>query len=403
MTTWNADVLTDLAGTYGTPLYVYQLDAVRAAATSLAEALPEGVRVYYSVKANPHPVIVSTLLDCGTGLEISSAGELEATGTRQAPRIYTGPGKTADEIAEAVHAGVRLFSVESRTERDRLAATARQPVDFLLRLNPQAAHASAGLRMTGGPSQFGVDMATLRQDTELLTPSPQARPIGFHTFSATNLTTEDALLTELRANVAAVSEAVRLTGLRPELIDIGGGFAAPYMVPGEPVRYTRLCTEIASTLDAEFSGWRGGEPVVAVESGRYLTAASGVLLTTVLDVKPSGSSTYLVCDAGINVLGGMYGTGRLVAPKAQPAGQPPDAPAGVLVGPLCTPLDVLGRAARVADPRVGQVLVIPNVGAYGLTASLVAFLGRPIAGEVVLDGTDVVSARRLELRAEVLR
>jgi diaminopimelate decarboxylase len=143
------------------------------------------------------------------------------------------------------------------------------------------------------------------------------------------------------------------------------------------------------------TGWRENRPAIAVESGRYLVAGCGTLLTTIMDVKDTHNSRYVVCDAGVNALGGMYGNGRLALPRAQPANQSADGTEVVLAGPLCTPLDVLGRGTRIGDPSPAQVLAIPNVGAYGLTASLVAFLGRPLPIEVVIDGSDVVDVRQL--------
>jgi diaminopimelate decarboxylase len=116
-----------------------------------------------------------------------------------------------------------------------------------------------------------------------------------------------------------------------------------------------------------------------------------------MDVKDSGGKRYLLCDAGVNVLGGMHGLGRLVNPKAQPENQSRDSGSVVLAGPLCTPTDVISRSARIDRPGIGGVLAIPNAGAYGLTASLVTFLSRPIAAEVVVEGTEVIAARRLSV------
>jgi diaminopimelate decarboxylase len=395
----------ELLRVHGTPTYVYRLDEVRRAVARLSAILPEGVRIYYSVKANPHPLLIAEAARAGARVEVSSTGELgaaRAAGVSAANCLYTGPGKTAAELEYATRSGVRAFSVESLTDRDRLAGTARSAVDYLVRLNMAGSRSPSGLRMTGAPSQFGVDWTELERTPELLEPREGADPAGFHLFSATNIGDGAALAAELTGNVAAAAQAARRFGFAPRVVDIGGGFGAPYMVPGEPVDYPGLREALAAALDRSFPGWRAGEPAIAVEAGRYLMAAAGTLLTTVLDVKTSGSATYVVCDAGVNVLGGMYGIGRLVAPKAQPSGHGDGEETVQLVGPLCTPLDVLNRTARLDRPRVGQVLEIPNVGAYGLSASLVGFLGRELPAELVLDGDQVVDLRRLELRARKL-
>jgi diaminopimelate decarboxylase len=391
----------ELAARYGTPLYVYRLDRVRRAATELRAALPDGTRLYYSLKANSHPRLVAELRAQGLAAEVSSVGELSTAldaGHPAADCLYTGPGKTREEVVRAIALGVRLFSVESAADRDRVAAAAVAAgveVHLLVRLNGGAVGAS-GLRMTGRSSQFGVGPAAA--EPVLDTTVAGVRPVGLHLFPATNVPDEDVLAAEFELSIRTAAETMDRVGLAPELIDVGGGFTSPFARPGRRPEYPKLRDALERSLDTYLPGWRVGAPTVAFESGRYLVGDCGTLLTTVLDVKDSRGTRFVVLDAGINVLGGMGGTGRLLTAPVQPVGTRADAAAATLTGPLCTPLDVLARDARV-DVDPGSVLEIPNVGAYGLSASLVAFLGRPIAAEVVLDGVDIVAARRLELRA----
>jgi diaminopimelate decarboxylase len=397
--TGRREVVTELARRYGTPLYVYDLAAVRAAVRDLRSALPPGIEVYYSAKANPHPVLIAAIAGLGVRVEISSSGELDAVTRAGVPVdrcLYTGPAKTPEEMAHAVTRGVRLFSVESTVDRDRLAEVPGGPVDYLVRLNGRTAPGAAGLRMTGVPSQFGVATETLSPGSTLFRPAGNARPVGVHLFSASNVADGSAVLAELTANLATAGHACRAQSCEPEVVDLGGGFAAPFATPGTRPSYPQLRAGLGAALDSTLPGWRLGEPRVAVESGRYLVAGSGTLLTRVMDRKARDGREYLVCDAGVNALGGMSGLGRLL-PAAQPEHQPADSGQAVLTGPLCTPLDVLSRAARVGDAAIGDILAIPNVGAYGLTASLVAFLGRPLPVEVVLDGDAVVAVRQLTI------
>jgi diaminopimelate decarboxylase len=183
-------------------------------------------------------------------------------------------------------------------------------------------------------------------------------------------------------------------------LDIGGGFAAPYAVPGDRPRYNGLRVALEAALDEHFPLWRSGFPEIACESGRYLVGDCGELMTSVVNVKESRGQIFAIVDAGINTLGGMAGLGRLM-----PVGIKPDVhepPAGTqpvtLVGPLCTPGDVLARNVQLGLPAPGDVLTVPNVGAYGLTASLVLFLGRPAACEVVVRGEEVIAVSQLEFR-----
>jgi amino acid adenylation domain-containing protein len=395
----------ELARAYGTPQYVYQLDRFRSAAATLRAALPDRSRLYYSVKANPHPRLIGELAGLGLHAEISSPGELAAVQEAKYPPgdcLYTGPGKTDEELAGAVARGVRLFSAESVGDGERLAVAAQRhgaQVDFLVRVNASAGAAGSGLRMTGRASQFGVDAETITADHPIFAGTPAARPVGVHLFSATNVPGEQALAAELELSIATAAEVLGAVGLVPRLVDIGGGFAAPFAQPGPVPTYLALRTALERSLDAHLPGWRADAPGIAFESGRRLAAGCGTLLTRVVDVKRSRGVVFAVLDAGINVLGGMGGLGRLLTTSAQPDQAPGTAEPVTLAGPLCTPLDILGRQVALSAVEPGTLLEIPNVGAYGLTAGLIGFLSRPAAAEVVLDDGQVVDARRLELHA----
>ncbi|MET3984559.1 diaminopimelate decarboxylase, partial [Streptomyces sp. PvR034] len=160
----------ELALRYGSPLYVYDLTRVERAAADLRAALPERSHLYYSLKANPHPELVRTLRLAGCRPEICSTGELAAAlaaGFDGADCLYGGPGKTAAELGEALAAGVRTFSVESPADLRRVGAAARAhgvTARCLLRINGSGAGAGVGLRMTGGASQFGHDIADALPD-----------------------------------------------------------------------------------------------------------------------------------------------------------------------------------------------------------------------------------------------
>ncbi|MBS2966477.1 type III PLP-dependent enzyme [Actinocrinis puniceicyclus] len=401
-----ADALDEVIRRHGTPTYVYRLARVRQAARDLLAALPEPSRLYYSVKANPHPALIAELSSLGLYAELSSTGELAAALAAGHPAsrcLYSGPGKTPGEIRTAIESGARDFSVESVADRTRLADAARElgvDVDYVVRLN-DGATAGAGLRMTGWPTQFGTDTDRRVELGQLFTPLGRARPKGAHIFSGTNIADSGQLLDEFRFAVGTIADALASASRPCELIDLGGGFSAPFARPGERADYPDLRAGLEKELDTRLPGWRRGAPVVAFESGRYLVADCGTLHATVLDVKHSRGSTFVVLDAGVQTLGGMWGLGRLPTPSAQPLAGSGEPAAPTLVGPLCTPLDVLGRHVALPLPKVGGVLEFPNVGAYGLSASLVGFLSRPLPVEVVLDADGVVvDVRRLELRPE---
>ncbi|MGA5454632.1 type III PLP-dependent enzyme [Streptomyces umbrinus] len=408
----------ELAERFGTPLYVYDLDEVEAARAQLFDALPEGSGVYYALKANPHPDIARALRERGGGsggggaacrAEISSGGELAAAleaGFDPADCLYTGPGKTTAELEHALAAGVRMFSTDSVTDVQRVGAAAARHglvADCLLRVNGALAGATTGIRMTGRPSQFGFDVEQLPEAVPRLRRTEGVRLAGLHFFPLSNAEDEAGLIGEFQHTLVQAAKIEQELDLPLAVLDLGGGFAAPYGVPGTRSSYPKLRSELQSVLDTHLPGWRGGTPAIAFESGRYLVACAGTLLLGVTNVKKGRDRTFVVLDGGINAFGGMSGLGRLLpaAVALDGDGAPPVTTAS-LVGPLCTPGDVLGRDVDVPLLRPGDVVAVPNAGAYGVSASLLAFLGRPAPTEVVVRGREIVSVSRLEYRRSPL-
>jgi len=395
----------ELAARYGTPLYVYDLERVRTARRELFGFLPEGFEVFYAFKANPHVDLVRALRT-GAGpackAEISSTGELAAAleaGYGGGDILYTGPGKTPGELREALARGVRTFSAESPGDLEHIGAAALAQgvvADCLLRINSATASATTSIRMTGTPTQFGIDSETVAGLAPRLRSVAGARIAGLHLFSQSNARDEEALIGELTHTLAAAAAVQQDLGVELELLDIGGGFSVPYAQQGERARYPHLRAALEEALDVHFPRWRQGTPRLAVESGRYLSGDSGTLVTRVSNVKVSRGRKFVIVDAGINTFGGMSGLGRLL-PVSVHVQAGADTEKASLVGPLCTPGDVLGRQIDLpAGLAPGDVVTVPNTGAYGPTSSLLMFLGRPAPAEVAVDGGRVVSAVRIE-------
>jgi len=391
---------TDLAGKFGTPTYVYDLDVVAESRDQLFGLLPEGFHLFYALKSNPHPEIARELRSGGCRAEISSTGELAnalEAGFDPAGILYTGPGKTDAELEQAIATGVRLFSVESLSDLQHVGAAAEKhgvTASCLLRVNTTASSGGTGIRMMGRPSQFGIDSETLPELMPALKAVPGARVVGAHFFTMSNAQDEDALLGEYEFVLQSAAQLQREVGLPLEILDIGGGFSSPYAVPGPRTDYPKLRAGLEVLLDLHLPEWRDGGIELACESGRYLSGTSGSLLAGVVNVKESRGSRFVILDAGINVVGGLSGIGRLL-PAAVGIDESGDLP-GSLVGPLCTPGDSLAKAAKLPELAPGDIVTVPNVGAYGVTASLISFLGRPAPTEVVVRGDEVVSVSRLD-------
>jgi diaminopimelate decarboxylase len=393
--TMNTAFAHQLIEKHGSPLYAYDLDAVKHRAQTLLAALPQGSRLYYSFKANPLPAIARELREQGVRAEITSNGELLAAQNAgfEDGIVFGGPGKSESMIARMLENGVTHFSCESFTDAARLsklAVEAGVQIKAMLRVNPQQAP-DARLAMSGVESQFGFD------ETLLLTEGaadrlklPNLTINGVHVYFGTQVASVEALAKNTQCALETAARVSSALGLECEVINVGGGFPWPYASEAAG-------SDLAGLREALEAVWKAspmhGKAQLCFESGRYLCASSGTLLTTVLDVKKAGTKTYIVLDTGIHHLGGMSGLGRI--PRAAltlinlTARREGEMVADV-VGPLCSPLDSLARGQKMSPVEVGDVLAVPNVGAYGLTASLLGFLSHETPEEVAYRGHEVV-------------
>ncbi|MFB7947448.1 type III PLP-dependent enzyme [Kitasatospora phosalacinea] len=384
-----------------TPCYVYDLAEVRRNHTRLRAALPAPSHLFYSLKANPHPDLLTALRRCGTRPEVCSSGELSAAldaGWGPDQVLYTGPAKRDADIREALARGVRFFSVDSPhgiDQLDGIALDAGARVRCLLRVNDDHPVPGQGLAMTGVPSQFGADTSWILSEPARFASRPHAEVIGLHLYMGSNIDQVPSLAGQFERSLrtaARVAAALSEYGVRLRFLDLGGGFGAPFAQPGQALDLSSLALPVSGLLDEHAPGWREHLPEIAFESGRYLVGTAGTLVTSVLEVKRSHDRDVVVLESGINHLGGMSGLRRL--PPLNPVLTTRDETTGttgvptLVAGPLCTPLDTWARSAALPPLKPGDRLEVPNVGAYGLAASLVAFLGHPLPTEMVIDSDD---------------
>lgn len=374
-----------------TPYFVYERSRVTARVAELRAALPERLSLHYAVKANPMPALVQHLAGWVDGLDVASGLELlTALDTTVAPEHigFAGPGKTDAELSQAVAAGV-LIELESGNEARRVSfageALGIRP-RVAVRVNPDFALKGSGMRMGGGPQQFGVDaekvpallgdLAGLDLDVE-----------GFHIFAGSqNLRAE--IIAQAQSDIAdlvvSLSEHAR-SEIR--YVNLGGGFGIPYFDKDEPLDLGLVGEQLHKIIDDRLlPALPAVRPVI--ELGRYLVGEAGLYVTRVVDVKESRGTTYAVVDGGMHhQLAASGNFGQVIRrnyPVAAAARPGVDGPPVTVVGSLCTPLDLLGDKVTMAEPRVGELIAVFQAGAYGLTASPTAFLGHPAPAEILV-------------------
>lgn len=402
-----------LAAVHGTPSYVYDADRIVARAEELHSLFPPEAspRLLYSFKANPLPSVAGTLRSQGCEADLTSPGEIAAAvaaGFDLSRALYGGPGKSEDEYREAIRSGVVHFSVESRVDLERLsvaASTSGIRAKALLRVNPHSPP-QAKLAMSGVASQFGFEEEELRRDGRdlLRLAGESVAVVGLHLYWGTQISDPEALLASFSKTVEMAEEFAESTDLPLEILNLGGGFAWPYAHVGDGPDLSLLRKGLA---DLHARSGRARRAQWWFESGRYLVGSSGTLLTRVMEVKRSKDDRlFLILDTGIHHLGGMAGLGRiprfsldLVVPAERRGNERMLVD---VVGQLCTPLDCLAKKIEIPRLEPGDLVAIPNVGAYGATASVGAFLSRPAPLEILHRKGEVLSVHRLRTGHEAL-
>jgi len=395
----NAPLAQTLTSRHGTPLYAYDLATVGARTTDLLGALPAGSALCYSFKANPLPAIARRVRECGGRAEITSEGELAAAlaaGFTGEHILFGGPGKTSHELDAALSAGVRHFSSESFRDLAALSEACTRhgcEAEVMLRVNPEEAP-DARLAMTGIESQFGfAEPLLLSPDARAQVMLPRLHVSGVHIYFGTQVAGVEALVTNTRRALACAQRVEDALGIECRVINAGGGFPWPYANDHAPVSLAGLREQLTEIWSSTPFKERGAQ--LWFEAGRYLCAGSGWLIARVLDLKAFPSRTFVILDTGIHHLGGMAGLGRVprgavtLHNLSRDVSEEPLMTADI-VGPLCTPLDSLARGLKIPAVQPGDLVGIPNVGAYGLTASLHAFLSHPPPVEVAHeDGQEI--------------
>ncbi|MCC6193668.1 MAG: pyridoxal-dependent decarboxylase, exosortase A system-associated [Burkholderiales bacterium] len=374
-----------------TPFYAYDRKLLAERVQALRAVLPPAIRLHYALKANPMPALVDYLARIVDGLDVASGRELRVAlnaGADPAEISFAGPGKSAPELAQAAASGI-LVNVESAREAELLAQVSHDlglPARVAIRVNPDFELKTSGMKMGGGPKQFGVDAELVPALLERVARLGLSFE-GFHLYAGSQNLKAESICDAQRKSYEL---AVRLAQSAPapvRVLNLGGGFGIPYFPGDARLDVAPIGDNLADIVERSRHDLPGVRLVI--ELGRYLVGEAGVYVCRVVDRKVSRGHVFLVTDGGLHhhlAASGNFGqvlrknypvcVGNRVAGGARERAS--------IVGPLCTPLDLLGEQIELAVAEPGDLIVVYQSGAYGATASPQRFLSHPEVVEVLV-------------------
>jgi diaminopimelate decarboxylase len=404
-----------VARLYGTPVYVYSADQIIYRLAMFAKAFRTAPHlVCYSVKANSALAILREIDRRGGGFDIVSGGELERVltlGDEAARRVvFSGVGKTADEMDLALRSNILIFNIESESEMELLAERAarqRMRARVALRVNPDVfaethPYISTGLR----EHKFGIDIRKARSVYKTAAKSKYLDPCGVSVHIGSQIRSAEPFGAAISRVVDLVLE-LRRDGVDIRYVDAGGGLGVDYRAKIQDL----AATKESSRLEKQVEGYakallaplqRLGDGVtLLLEPGRFLVAQAGLLLARVLYVKRNGDKTFVVTDAGMNDLirPALYQAHHEIVPVTPRPGRKRLVD---VVGPVCETGDFFARDRLLPELRPGDLVAILDAGAYGSSLSS-NYNSRPRPAEVLIEGKEVKLIRRRETIGDLLR
>jgi diaminopimelate decarboxylase len=387
--------IRSIVAQYGTPLFLYDTHVLDTQWERLRRTFPAAFAICYSVKANPHPAILQHVLAKGGGLEIASGGELHYALWAGCPAekiLFAGPGKTEAELELALTHGIGEIHVESRLEAARIAAISRRlgrQAPVAVRVNPSSEAQGGAMRMGGKAVPFGVDEECLDPLLDDLVSDAAIDFRGLHLFSGTQILDHTLLVNQYRKGLEIARRVATRLQCPLSTLDFGGGLGIPYFANERELDMEALHEELVALM-AEVQA----EPLLAgtrflIEPGRYLIGEAGMYVISVTDIKVSRGKTFLITDGGMHHHLAASGNLGQVMKRNFPIAllnkiEAPATETVDVVGPLCTPLDVLARSVMLPTAQVGDLVGVMQSGAYARTASPLGFLSHPAPAEVLV-------------------
>ena len=399
--------LEELAQRFGTPLYVYSASTIRDRVRAFKQAFRKIPNtVCYSVKANSNLGILLLLARMGCGFDVVSGGELERVQrvSRSAAKrvVFSGVGKTQDEMRAALKAGVLLFNVESQSELRALAecaTRAKKKARIALRVNPDVPAETHPYISTGlHQHKFGIPIERARSLYVRASENKSLEIAGISVHIGSQITDVKPFSATME-RVAELIRALRADGHEIKYIDAGGGLGIAYENQGGP----GFAEQVASYADALTRPLKGLKVHLLLEPGRCIVGPAGALLTRLLYKKTNGEKKFLVVDAAMNDLlrPSLYRAYHEIVPVHSSSPNNPRETVDV-VGPICETGDFFARDRELPITQEGDLLALLDAGAYGMVLAS-NYNTRPRPAEVLVDGKSVKLIRRRETMADLVR
>jgi diaminopimelate decarboxylase len=394
--------VASLARAYGTPSYVYAKRGIVSRFQTYKHAFAGSwSQICYAVKANSNLAVLRTLAQEGAGFDIVSGGELFrvlTAGGDPAKVVFSGVGKTADEIRFAIDKRIHGFNCESEMEIElisQIASAAGRAVSIALRVNPDVDAATHPYISTGlREHKFGIDIAAAEAVYERAAKLPGIKPNGVSCHIGSQLLDVEPLL-EAAGKMCSLVQRLRAKGLPIEFLDLGGGLGVSYNSNDQAAAIPAYIERLRKTVEPL-------DLTIMLEPGRSIVAEAGILLTTVLLVKDNGNKRFVIVDAAMNDLirPALYHAHHEIVPVIRN----PDGGRMIadVVGPVCETGDFFARDRDLPSVGPGDLLAICTAGAYGFAQSS-NYNSRPRACELLIDASDVYEARRRETYNDLIR
>ena len=381
--------LVHMVGT--TPCYIYDCQALGAKVAEFRRQMPTKLRLHYAIKANPMPAVVGFMAQQVDGLDVASHQEmLVALGSRKDPAniSFAGPAKGEHELKAAVAAGITI-NVESPLELERLYQCYHQlgiRPRVAFRVNPDFELKSSGMKMAGGPKQFGIDAEQMPSILASLD-GDKLDFQGFHIFSGSQNLKAESLIECHQKTFALAASLADQVAAPIKYVNIGGGLGIPYFPGEQMLELSAIAQNLQALLNNLPQSLKSAKFIM--ELGRWLVGEAGYYICQVTDKKVSRGQTFLMTNGGLHHHLANSGNFGQVIRKNYPVVlahclNSEETETVEIVGPLCTPLDVLGTKLTLPKAEVGDYIVVLQSGAYGATASPQQFLSHPQVVEVML-------------------